>query len=67
MQGRIVVDGVLASCYPSGDHDLAHMAVMPIRWYPEVMEWLFGVEDGFAGFVKITEILGNWMLPYHLL
>ena len=64
MQGSIVVDGVLASCYAFPDHDLAHMAMIPIRWYPEVMEWLFGIEDGFTGFAKIAENLGNYVLPH---
>ena len=45
-------------------HDLAHMVMMPISWYPEVMEWVFGIEDGFTGFVKIMEILWKYVLPY---
>ena len=64
MQGSIVVDGVLVSCYAFPDHDLAHVTTIPIRWYPEVMEWLFGIEDGFTGFAKIAENLGNCVLPY---
>ena len=28
-EGNIVVDGVLASCYASFDHDLAHIAMVP--------------------------------------
>ena len=63
----MVVDGVLASCYPFYDHDLAHMTMISLRWYPEVMEWFFGVDDGFPGFVMILEILGNYVLPYHSL
>ena len=64
MHDSIVVDGVLASCYAFSDQDLAHMAMLPIRSYPEVMEWLIGIEDGFTGFAKIAENLGNYMLPY---
>ena len=67
MQGNIVVDGVLASCYASADHNLPHMTMLPLRCYPEVMEWLFGMEDGFSGFLKIAEILGNYVTPYHSL
>ena len=29
MEGNIIVDGVLASCYVSPDHDLAHIAMTP--------------------------------------
>ena len=65
MEGSFVVDGVLTSCYAFSDHDLVHIGMMPIRWYPKVIEWLFGVEDGFSGFAKIAEILGNYVMPYH--
>ena len=42
MEGSIVVDSVLASCYPSAHHDLAHIALTPIRWFPKIFEWIFG-------------------------
>ena len=32
--GNIVVDGVLASCYASVDHDLVHIAMAPIEMVP---------------------------------
>ena len=63
MEGTIVVDGVLASCYAFPNHDLAHIGMMPITWFPEVMQWLLGVEDGY---VKVAEMLGTWLLPYYL-
>ena len=60
-----MVDGVLASCYPSANHDLAHIAMAPIRWFPWIMESTFGQEDGFSVFVKIAqEILGRWVVPF---
>ena len=31
--GNIVVGGILASCYASFDHDLAHLAMVPMQWY----------------------------------
>ena len=31
MEGNIIVDGVLASCYASVDHDLGHIAMVPMR------------------------------------
>ena len=38
-----MVDGVLASCYPSTDHDVGHLGMAPMRWFPTFMEPIFGV------------------------
>ena len=61
-EGNIMVDGVLASCYPSTDHDLAHFVMTPIRWFPNIMEYIFGVENEFQSYVQIAEHLGKWVL-----
>ena len=53
MEGNILVDGVLASCYPSAAHDLAHMGMAPLRWFPGIMDWILGVENTFPVYVKI--------------
>ena len=66
MEGNVVVDGVLASCYASFDHDLAHLAMSPIRWFPEVVEWMFGRNDASPVFVDILKSLGRWVLPSSL-
>ena len=63
IEGTIMVDGVLASCYAFLDHDLAHIGVTPMRWYPEVIESIFGAENGSPGFVKVAEVFGKWSLP----
>ena len=63
MEGSIVVDGVLASCYPSTYHDLAQISMTPIRWYPKIFEWIFGEENGFQGYVRMAEDLGIWVMP----
>ena len=63
MEGNIVVDGVLASCYPSAFHDLAHIAMTPAQWFPNVMEWVFGESNGFSVFVAIIEHVAKWVLP----
>ena len=34
--GNIMVDGVLASCYASFDHDLAHFGMRPLQWFSEI-------------------------------
>ena len=39
--GNIVVDGVLASCHSSADHDLANIAITPFNWFPQLVEWIF--------------------------
>ena len=63
-EGNIVVNGVLASCYPATDHDLAYFAMTPMQWFPNTIEWIFGEENGFQGYVKIVEEFGTWLLPY---
>ena len=60
MEGNIVVDGVLASCYGSYNHDLAHIAMTPMRWFPAVLELILGGKE----FVDIAQDFGEWLLPY---
>ena len=40
VDGNIIVDGVLASCYAFTNHDLAHIAMTPLRWFAEVIKWI---------------------------
>ena len=42
-----MVDGILTSCYASVNNVLAHLVLTPIRWFPDLIEWMFGVETGF--------------------
>ena len=63
LDGNIVVDGVLASCYASFDHDLAHLVIAPMRWYPEIIEWIFGVENGSPGYIDLAKGFGRSVLP----
>ena len=56
--GTIVVDGVLASCHSSIDHDLAHLGMLPMTWFPEIMEGIFSIEEGWQVYVKISKDLG---------
>ena len=62
--GNIIVDGVVASCYASLDHDLAHISMKPMQWSPKIMQQIFGEEDGFSTFIRTTEHVGKWLLPY---
>ena len=62
MEGNIVVDGVLASCYASHDHDLAHIAMTPMRWFPRLVEQIFGVDNGYSVYARIAGSFGKGML-----
>ena len=66
MEGNVLVDGVLASCYAAADHDLAHLAVTPLRWFPEIMKWIFGAENEISVYVQISQDLGRWVVPFDL-
>ena len=63
MEGNIIVDGVLASCYASSDHDLVDIIMAPIQWFPGIAVWVFGKDKGTLIFVHILEDLGRWLLP----
>ena len=65
MEGNIVVDKMVASCYPSVQHDVAHIGMSPLHWFPTVAQWMFGVDQGFQIFVKIASELG-WLIPLGL-
>ena len=64
MEGNIVVDEVLASCYPSSDHGLAHIGITPMRWFLEIIEWIYGGDIGFSIYARMQEDLGLWALPF---
>ena len=65
-EGKIMVDDVLASCYAAVDHELAHIGMMPIRWFPEIVQWVFGEDDGYSAFAKTTKELCESGLPNEL-
>ena len=67
MEGNIVVDGVLASCYASLDHDLAHLGMTPLRWFPEIIRGIFGEHKEFSAFAKMAEKMGKWLLPHGII
>ena len=58
-----MVDGVLASCYSSVNHDLAHIGMKPIQWFPEVIQWIFGEDGEYSAFTRMTNGMGKLMLP----
>ena len=63
-EGNIVVDGILASCYASSDHDLAHIGMKPIQWFPELMQWIFGNDGGLGTYAITANQLGRLILPF---
>ena len=63
MEGNIVVDGVLASCYALSDDNLAHIGMTPIRWFPGMLNWILGGKNGPQGYVDFAKNLGRWLLP----
>ena len=65
--GNIAIDGVLASCYASFNHDLAHFIMSVIQWYPEMTAWIFGVNNGTPEYVNIAKNFGRLVLPNVLL
>ena len=66
-EGNIVIDGMLASCYAFSDHNLAHITVTPMLWFPEMIEWIFGMEKVSQGYVNILTDLGELLLPFNTL
>ena len=62
-EGNIVVDGVLASCYASFDHDLAHFAMIPMKWFPGLMEWIFGQDNGMQAYINMAKYFGRYVMP----
>ena len=59
-----MVDGVLASCYASTDHDLGHIGLTPIRLFPGIVEMIFGNDDRSPAFVSIITKGVKNMLPF---
>merc|ERR1712142_301458 len=56
-EGTIVVDGVLTSCYGSYPHWLAHLAMTPARWFPNV--FLAANPDGTLPYINMIKKIGN--------
>ena len=61
MEGRILVDSVMASCYGSWNHDLAHVGMLPVQWFPTMIDWVFGEVQAY---LNIVEDFSRWVIPY---
>ena len=62
-EDKLVVDGILASCYADFNHDLAHFAMTPMQWFERIVEWIFGENTGYPMFVHLVKDLGTFILP----
>ena len=63
-KGNIVVDNVLASCYASFNHDLAHIGMTPVQWFPNIIKWITGMDDGSSAYLNTAKMFSRWILPY---
>ena len=62
MDGKIVVDDVLASCYASSDHDMSNLGMTPIKWFPKMVQWIFGNDNGLQAYTNIFKHIGTALL-----
>ena len=64
VEGTIVVNGVLASCYASIEHDMAHLILKPMHFFPGMIKWIFAEDNGFSIMLKfVLNHMGRLMLP----
>ena len=64
MEGNIIFDGVLASCYASSNYDSAHIVMTPVHWFPGIAKQIFGEEKGFSVYAITLQVIGGWVLPF---
>ena len=62
-EGKILVDGVLASCYADVHQDVAHLTMTPMQKMSAMLGWVFGDEAGFPISVKTTQQVGMLLVP----
>ena len=61
MDGNIIVDRVLAFFYAFTNHDLAHIAMTPLRWFPVVIKWIFGKYNKYPVLLDVAENLDRML------
>ena len=58
------MDGVLASCYASFNHDTQHIVMKPLLWFPSMMDMLLGEEKSIHSYVTILQHVSGVMSVY---
>ena len=58
-EGNIVIDSVLASCYAFFDHELTHIGMTPMHWFPEIVQGIFGEDNGFPVLPRLSKNHAN--------
>ena len=61
VDGNVVVDGVFASCSASVDPDLTQIGTTPIRYFPQITDWIFGENYSYT---NIAQDLRNWVFAF---
>ena len=61
MNGNIVVDDILASCYAFSEHNLANIVMTPMQWYPEIIDWIIGKDKESSGYVILLSDIDRWL------
>ena len=62
-EGNVVVNGILASCYGNAHYDMAHFAMVPQQWFPQIIKLIFGNYNGIVTYVAIAKDLAE-MIPF---
>nr|APD15680.1 lophotrochozoan hedgehog-related [Acanthochitona crinita] len=60
--GTLVVDGILASCYSSINHHVAHAFLTPVRWFPSLFH-IPSDDHGMPTYVFFLKWLAHSILP----
>ena len=64
LKGNFIVDEVLASCYASGPHDFGRFGITPIRWLPDITDWILSDDEKFSAYITIFLECMEWLLLY---
>ena len=62
-EGKILVDGVLASCYAQSYHDVTHFTMAPMQKLSAMLEWILGDDAGFPVYVSSARQMGMLLSP----
>jgi len=63
--GTLIVNNISTSCYASYPHDLAHMALLPARWWPHIFldDEESQMKEGTRNYITNIKWLGRILSP----